>query len=347
MQARISAALTSSVRLHESRNIDRFVRALRGQYQYWTLGLTLAAHGLVLGVALCIVDILAPSWLTWAAVAAGIWLLGVAAWTLLRLRPPLAEADRQLGLRDGLVTYLGLAKGPAQTVHPGFADWLAADLEDEVAAMPDAPKNIWRRPLGQLRYLLPVLVVLLLLRSFSPLGPQRPDDEGPPLASGGGGGGGGPGESGGGGGGQQPSPESPQPEPDPQSEEESDEPEQPPPNEPPDPQEGSGGALPPPEPPPEMNVVDEFVVPQFIDEGPTRKELAKQAIMEEGAGTDPQQAPRAAGREGQQTPPDTPADPDFDKAYEQAMRARHVPPEERSFVKAYFEALRKAGKAGR
>ena len=34
--------------MHESRNIQRFVRALRGQYHYWTLGLTLVAQGVQL-----------------------------------------------------------------------------------------------------------------------------------------------------------------------------------------------------------------------------------------------------------------------------------------------------------
>jgi hypothetical protein len=322
-----------------SSSIARFVRHLRGGYRRWNLGLVAASHALVLAAGLFVVDLLAPEWLLWAAGAALVWLALVVVWTAVHLRAPLEQADRELGLRDRLLTYLGLSGREDHGRSEAFARWLEEDLEGRLAAIPEADTaKLWRRPLGRLRYLLPLLVLLLLLRELAPL-PLRPADEGPPMADSGGGGNQGPGEPPQGG-----DPSEPEPQQQPQPEQQPVPPPDPPPPEPPpEAQEQPPDPLDLVTPPPleDVTEIDEFVVPQFIGEGETRKQMTKLALIEEGGagGPPPPKPPRA---EANQAPPDPRALDDYEKAHERALRARHVPPNERGFVKAYFDALLEA-----
>src|SRR5262245_4761954 len=112
---------------------DRFLSTLRRRYWLWNTGIALAANALPIGVALCVVELAAPRW-TRAAAAAGIaWLVVVAVATPFRLRLRVADADRQLGLGDRLLTWVGLRER-AHPPDPGFAQWLRADLETRLVA---------------------------------------------------------------------------------------------------------------------------------------------------------------------------------------------------------------------
>ena len=99
------------------------------------------------------------------------------------------------------------------------------------------------------------------------------------------------------------------------------------------------GPPPPPEganPLPELEVRDEFAVPHFVGEGETRKQLVRQARV---ADQNSAAAPPAGGAASEgQTP--TVDEMDFETAYERALQSRHVPEEEREFLRRYFRILR-------
>jgi len=312
----------------ESHTIAQFVRQLRGRHRWWSIALAAFGHALVCAVVLCLADLLAPSAVAWLGLGAVVWLLGVCGWTWLRLGSPLPEADRELGLSDRLLTYLGMRRGPGR---PGFASWLERDLERRIEAIPPATAaSVWRRPLGKLRYLLPLLLLLLLLREFAPF-PSRPDDHGPDLASGPGGGGGGP----------SPAPGQTQPRDDPAFEPPPPQPSPTPPQEPPVPPPPGGEEqelIAPPPPEFEADVVERFVIPQFVGEGETRKHLSRLALVGQAGG--------GGQRPGVAEPAERPSPPadldEYERAHERALRSRHVPAAERAFVKAYFDALLEA-----
>jgi hypothetical protein len=302
--------------------IDGFVRRLSWRYRAWTFLLTLAGHALLAATVLLLVDLLPasmrrPLWVP-AWIAAGAWLVAVGLWSVLRLRVPLSRADRELGLQDRLLTWVGLDR---QRRGLAAAQWLGEDLERRLAALPPARVQVLvRRPLGALRYLVPVLVLLLLLRVFAPLQPPRlpMPESSPPVATGPD-----PSRSG-----DAPAGEDRQhaPPPPPQADPPQSQPQPPRPNEPPRPIL----QLPP---------RDEFTIPQFVGDGATRRELARLAELEAGAA-------RAAGRRGAAAggvpePPEAPA-VGFQRAAEQALRARHVPLHERPFVQRYFEVAARA-----
>ncbi len=318
--------------------IPRFLARLGGKHRAWAVARVVAAQGLVAGVLVCIVELALPRWWWWA-LAVGVASIACAAWwTWRRTSMSIAAADRALGLGERLLTWANL---PAAARGSAFGGWLRAQLERDLDGVPpQETTRFCRRRLGPLRYLLPVLVLLLLLRWLAPIPPSHPAPIGPDLASNSGGGdagtedGDGTEDEGGDGEGEQ-RPDAPEPEPEPEST----------PEPPPRPEESEPQGAPPPEPPAlpgahlDRPPQDVFVVPQFIGDGPLRRDVAHRAVLEEtGGGTTP---PPAAGAV---PPPEAVEPPDYEAARERALRARHVPEVERPFVARYFKALAESGK---
>lgn len=309
-----------AVDLEHASAIRGFVRTFGLRARLWTALVATTRHALVAALSVCLVELAIPRWTPALALASAVWIALVFVWSLARTRVRLRSADRQLGLHDRLLTYAQL---PAEREQSEFGVWLGRDLASRLAGLPDrVVAHAWRRPLGALRYAVPLLVVLLLLRLFAPLPPSTPEDSGPPLetAQGGGqAGGGGPADS------DSESRETPPEEP---TEGEDAPPEDQGAEEDPAPDVEEGP------PPPELDVqvVDEFVIPQFIGEGETRRALSNTALLERGG--DPRSAAQAPA-------PDVPEPSpiDFEAAVEQALRSRHVQPSERAFVRTYFEQL--------
>lgn len=319
----------------QTHTIPQFVHRLRASHRWWSLGLAALGHALVGGVVLCLVDLLVPGLIGWALLAVVLWLVAVCVWTAARVRLPLRQADRVLGLRDRLLTYLGLQRTRSAR-SPAFAAWLEQDLEHRLAAIPDADTaGLWRRPLGNLRYLVPLLLLLLLLREFAPF-PTRPGDRGPTLStnSQAGGGDASPDE----GAGNQDNDSAPPDQPTPSPRALPDTPPPPPPAPEPSPEEPELAAAPSLEF--EVDVVDRFVIPHYIGEGETRKQMTKLALL--GAGDGGGESPRPPTETAPQAPPPPRDVTEYQKAYERALRSRHVPARERPFVRTYFEALLEA-----
>lgn len=221
-------------------------------------------------------------------------------------------------VHDALGTWLE-QRGAAPS--PLVSAWLAEDLWRQANAMPRrAWAGVGRRPLGGARWLLPLLVLLLWGRLLV-------DGIQLPLPGAGGGSaatGGGSGAPSGSGSRQAELPEPPTPSP------KSPEPE---PVEPP----------PPPEPDPllELPPQEQYVVPQFVGDGPSRKALAERAEVElGGGGAAPPESQSAGAAAVQDAPPPT---RDHQRASERAERARNVPPEERPMVRRFFDLLRREG----
>ncbi|MCB9878378.1 MAG: hypothetical protein H6835_12335 [Planctomycetes bacterium] len=108
---------------------------------------------------------------------------------------------------------------------------------------------------------------------------------------------------------------------------------------------------PPPAPPPlaeapllELPEQQRFVVPEFIDDGPTRRARMRAAEIEaDGGGAASPRAPRTGG---EQQAPEPPAarEQRFEHAAEQALRSRHVPDAERAIVRRFFDKLQQQGR---
>jgi hypothetical protein len=101
---------------------------------------------------------------------------------------------------------------------------------------------------------------------------------------------------------------------------------------------------PPPELPPEALILDppvqdEVVVPAFVGEGEGRKTTATAAGLDEARPDPGGPSGAGSGRAPQAGPPEPP-DPTaaFERAAESALRSRHVPLEERAFVRRWFRA---------
>lgn len=256
---------------------------------------------------------------------------------------PAGARARSAPLGDALATWLEQER--RHTADRPMARWLCSDLARELGAVP-APdlRRLGRRRLGRIRYLLPVCVLLLLalwlLRWWPP--------EVPGLLGGGGAGAGGPTTAGAAGGaatgngaGETPSPLPPPPEPD-AGEPPADQPEA-------DPPEPEPPAAVPPEPPAPLVPLpseQQFTVPQFIDDGPSRRELARVARQGDGGAGAGAAAGRAdAGRGAGETAPLPASDPEaFTRAAEAALRARHVPEAERAMVRRFFQLLTESGR---
>jgi hypothetical protein len=229
----------------------------------------------------------------------------------------LQRAPRHLG--DGLATWREVDGGG--TGDSPMARWLAADLGQQVRAFAAAQTAPLRgRKLGRVRYLAPLLAVLLLVWWL------RPDLSlpVPGLGSSPAGGSGGAGHGGGAGRvAAQPLPPPPQPEPEPE------------------PEPGPDSPPAPPAPLLDVPAVPNVVVPEFTDDGPTRRALAHRALA---TVDDAAAAPAAAGAGGGQQPGPPPKKEQFERAAERAQASRHVPPAERDFVRRYFALLQEQAK---
>jgi len=254
---------------------------------------------------------------------AGALLAAVAGWWAARKRLPdhllLAGVEGAPEVHDALSTWIE-RRGAA--APPVVSAWLAEDLWQRASAMPArAWTRVGRRPLGAVRWLLPLLVLLVWGRLLVE-GVQLPLP----------GAGGGSAAGGGGAAARAPSPGAPSQLPDP-----------PPPVPELPQQEEVDPPPPPPQPDPllELPPQEQFVVPQFVGDGPSRKAMAERAEVELGGGGAAKPRPQqAGGAAGSDVPP--PAR-EFERAAERAERARNVPAEERPMVRRFFELLRKEG----
>jgi hypothetical protein len=258
------------------------------------------------------------------------------------------EPGRRTAVGDELATWLECARRGA--LGEPMVAWLARDVAQAVAATPPQRlRGLGRRRLGRLRWLVPVLVVLLLAwLLFAVFAPPWPGVLGGGAGGGGAGAGGqGPGAGAAGGtggtGAQEPQPDQPTPW--------SEQPKVAPPRIPPPPS-------PPPEPDPPPQPVEpeppaplldlppdlQFMLPEFIGDGPTRRARVHAAELAESRGGRPPAAAAAAGAAAPR--PDAPPQgrEEFERAAEKALRARYVPPEERPIVRRFFERLREAAK---
>lgn len=97
----------------------------------------------------------------------------------------------------------------------------------------------------------------------------------------------------------------------------------------------------PPDPPPPLDLPDDqhFVVPRFVADGPSRKERVRAAELPQAGGQGA--APRTAGGSRGGVP--EPTAEEFQRAAENAQRARHVAPREQPIVRRFFELLQQAG----
>ena len=320
--------------------IDRFVKDLGTRHLHQVLGQVLARWGLVLAVGLLLfydfchfLHLFLPGLLPWTLVAALACLLIVAGIAFGRRNLALGEVDRRLELQDRLTTWQHLRRRGEPTATP-MALWLADDLVERIESIPEPRRRAAvGRPVGALRYLLPVLIVLLLLQLLIDFG----------AAGGGGSGMGSPGAGGtgaaSGGAGADANSEAGEPGDAPPTDGRS---QGPPPPTAPLPEPPLDGTPPPLEPnkplAEDLEVRDEFAVPHFVGEGESRRQLARQARVAEPP------PPPAAGQvsPGEQLP--DPEETDFQRAYERALQSRHVPEHERPFLRRYFRILREGSR---
>lgn len=249
-------------------------------------------------------------------------------------------------LNDELLTWLEFDRGVAAVGdggdRRGMLRWLESDVHARLQPHRKAALRAVTRPrLGRWRWLVPALALLLLVwllsmwvqPPWSGAVGGRPDT---PEAGGETG-------EGGGGGGVQPQPgeveaggqEQPK-------DEQEGEPPQPVPV---GPDGKEPEATPPDEVPPLVELPDDrrFVLPDYIGDGPTRRERMHAAELEQPVpGGAPQSRPQAAAGERPQGP--QPTDVTFDRAAEKALRSRHVPDHERAIVRRFFDELQKRGK---
>lgn len=330
----------------------QFAQQLRSQHARAGAAAAGLRLGLPLAVLLLVVAWVAPSVAVWWASATAVT-VAVAAWrgasrgrsradaALLVLGDGEATEDADVTavdaaalarVGDELATWLEAQR--TQRASP-MVDWLAHDVLRQLPTLqPAAVQRLGRRPLGGLLWLLPLLLILLIAWLLAVwLEPPWPGVLGgavvpppPSAAAGGGNGASGPG------GGSEPQ----EPPPRPRDERRpNDAP--PPPAEPPAPP-----PPPPSEPPPllELPGRQELIVPEFVGEGPTKRVRMRAAEVEDG----PPPGQANTGQSTQDAPP-APPPQTFQRAAEEALRARHVPPAEQAIVRRYFEALRAAGAA--
>ena len=309
--------------MDEARRIERFVTRLSRHQRGAAAVATMIRTGLVAACSWVLTAWLVPHQgsLILALGSAFVVISGLVRYATTKLE--LVASDRALELSDRLPTWQS-----ARSRRPGDAmvGWLEAELSVRVVGMPnERVRRVFPVRLGWMRYLVPVVVVLLLLQLFTPLAP--PGDLG--LLLGGGGT-----NTGGDSAGEGSSRKAPA--------------------------HGSGNSgaasrrSPPsrpesvasrPEPASEPRVAetlpvvtmkprDEFVVPELVREGPTRKALAPLAEL------DVAPAGGAAGASSSTAAALDPSRSDpaaYRRAIEEALARRHVPEVERPFVRRYFE----------
>lgn len=243
--------------------------------------------------------------------------------------PNRANLDR---LGDELATWLEARRQRREGV---MVDWLARDVARQLPDLLPVVGRAAARPLGRWLWLLPVLLLLLLAWLLSGwlsppwrgvlgggLGPPPPPSQGAVGE-----------EPAPGGGGSGRRPDDPQHRPPPPAMEKT----TPPPPEQPDP---TPEAVPePPAPLLDLPSQQQFLVPEFVGDGPTTRVRMHAAEVEQGAPNG------ATGRSvGATEPPPVPPAQRFERAAEQALQSRHVPPAEQAMVRRFFEALREAGR---
>lgn len=328
----------------------RFAQQLRAHHTRVGAAQAALRTGLPFAVLLLLVAWVSPGWGAKSAVGIAV-LVAVAAWrgarrgrsradaALLVLgegeqpedgEVPPADVATMARVGDELATWLEAQR--ANRSSP-MLDWLARDVVRQLPTVrPEVMQRLGRRPPGALLWLLPLLLVLLiawlLAQWLEP--PWRGVLGGasvpPPPSSAPVGGNGASGL----GGGSEPQEPPPRPRDDRQP---SDVP-PPPPAEPP--------APPPSEPPPLLDLPErrELIVPEFVGDGPTKRVRMRVAEVEDG----PPPGQANTGQSTQDAPP-APPPQTFQRAAEEALRSRHVPPAEQAIVRRYFEALRAAGAA--
>lgn len=247
---------------------------------------------------------------------------------------------------DELATWLELRRGTATDVP--MVGWLGRDVVRRLPTLPtEAIVQAGRRPLGRVRWLVPIVLLLVLAWILAEwLAPPWPGALGGGAGSGSGGGGGGGGANQGEGTGSGQGTPTPTP---------------PPPDEPPQPQERPPDERPPTPPPPEpekreaetkpetpapmleLPEQQRFVVPEFVGDGPTRRARMHAAQVERDGGAR-SKAAGTEGNDGNGEAPPPPAKERFERAAEAAQRARHVPDEERAMVQRFFQLLRERAK---
>lgn len=232
-----------------------------------------------------------------------------------------AALDAHARLGDALVTYWPLRRAD----NRGMAGWLEASLAARLAVAPVPPtaQRAARRTLRRLLPLLPLLLLLWLLLLWLPAGlggGDRAGVEGGPAEQAGG--------DGTGSGGSAPTASMP----DTQGGATAPPPSAVPPSPPPGTDDGRGDGVA--ARPLQLPVREEFVVPGFVGDGPSRPAKARQAVQDVAA------APRAAaGGAGRAADVEVPPEQEFARAAERAAAGRHVPPAERPIVQRYFKAL--------
>lgn len=322
----------------------QFAQQLRSQHARAGAAAAALRCGLPLAVLLLVAAWVAPSVAIWWAAATAVT-VGVAAWrgasrarsradaALLVLGDGEATGDAAALARvgDELATWLEAQR--TQRASP-MVDWLAHDVIRQLPTLqPETMQRLGRRPLGGLLWLLPLLLILLIAWLLAVwLEPPWPGVLGgasvpppPSSAAGGGNGASGPG------GGSEPREQPPRPRDDRAPSD------APPPAEPPAPP-----PPPPSEPPPLLELPEQqrFLVPEFVGDGPTKRVRMRAAEVEDG----PPPGQANTGQSTQEVPP-APPPQTFQRAAEEALRSRHVPPAEQAIVRRYFEALRAAGAA--
>jgi hypothetical protein len=249
-----------------------------------------------------------------------------------------AQGDASLAaLGDELATWL---ESVGDRVPPRLLPWLTQDLSGRVPQLDRrAVAAVGPRSVGRLAWLLPIALLLLLLWALAEwLQPPWLGVLGgasPPPAAGSGAGGAEPGDGEGGGAGKEGAPEAPQ-----RAER------RPPASPPPEPEAASPPSPPPtPEAPaPLLDLPDrqQFLLPDFIGDGPTSRVRMHAAERTEGPAGTAATSTTTPTPEAAPVPP--PRDETFRRAEEQALRSRHVPPHERAMVQRFFQALREAAK---
>ncbi len=283
----------------------------------------LAIHALVLLLlfkAAGLFWVAAVPWVMWLGLA---WLALNAVLLAARRFRTVAAADQRWALQDRLLTYVGL-----KDASPAMAAWLEQDLQGRLQTLPAAEqRRFWLPPLRKLGMALGLIVLVWFLLPLAPV--QKPPQPSTAGAS--------PQESA-----QAPQPQpsqtesqpQPQPQPEPQPEPQAE------PNPEPPPAAGEQQEQPldespdPDNPSPDLPVQDEFLVPRFIQDGPSRQTLVPVAPI-----------PSAPALRQPVPDPLSKSDtPEFKAALERALRSQHLSPAERAFVRRYFQALAKAGR---
>jgi hypothetical protein len=236
-------------------------------------------------------------------------------------------------LSDELTTWLELHRARQR---PALLPWLSRDVAARLPSLASEPlRQIGRGRLRRWLWLLPLLFVAVLAWLFcewfappwSGLLGGRPTEP-PPAAK------------------PEPLPE-PQPEPVAGgSDIEQPQRRQPRGERPPAPPPGNDEQTPPPPPdgapPPllDLPAQQRFLLPEFEQDGPTRRVRMHAAATEQGAAS--ASAPSGSSL-ADPSPPPSPLQ-QFERAEEQALQSRHVPEHERAMVRRFFQALREAAK---